>query len=140
MRSFESFRKEAKRWLADLRRGNVAARERFEAAGGESAGQPSLRDVQLALARENGFAGWAALKDALERAENERHSTGTALFERYESAVQALLDAYRLGSPEAMEAHYRFTWHRRAWPVMRTYVQLALGKRPSESDDEVDIT
>jgi hypothetical protein len=30
--------------------------------------------------------------------------------------------------PEAMERHYRYTWHRRPWQGMRTYVQLDLGK------------
>ena len=28
--------------------------------------------------------------------------------------AEALLEAYRTGTPEAMERHYRFTWHRRA--------------------------
>ena len=49
----------------------------------------------------------------------------------YEAKAEALLDAYRTGTPEAMERHYSYTWHRRAWPAMRTYVQLDLGKRPA---------
>jgi len=59
---------------------------------------------------------------------------------RYEIIAEALLEAYRTGTPEAMERHYRFTWHRRAWPAMRTYVQLDLGKRPTGPDDALDIT
>jgi hypothetical protein len=54
--------------------------------------------------------------------------------------AEALLDAYRTGAPEAMERHYRFTWHRRPWRAMRTYVQLDLGKRPSAPDEDVEIT
>jgi hypothetical protein len=39
-----------------------------------------------------------------------------------------------------MERHYALTWHRRAWPAMRRYVQLDLGKRPAGPDDDVPIT
>ena len=59
---------------------------------------------------------------------------------RYGEMADALLEAYRTGTPEAMERHYGFTWHRRAWPAMRTYVQLDLGKRPVNPGDDVDIT
>jgi hypothetical protein len=58
----------------------------------------------------------------------------------YEAKAEALLEAYRSGTPEAMERHYNYTWHRRAWPAMRTYVQLDLGKRPAHPDDAVEIT
>jgi hypothetical protein len=56
--------------------------------------------------------------------------------------AEALLEAYQTGTPEAMERHYRYTWHRRPWRGMRTYVQLDLGKRPSGPDgpDDVEIT
>ena len=93
--------------------------------------------MQHALAREHGFAGWAALKEALvvERREPARRTLA-----QYETMADALLEAYRTGTPEAMERHYRYTWHRRAWPAMRTYVQLDLGKRPTGPDDDVEIT
>jgi len=58
----------------------------------------------------------------------------------FEERAAVLLDAYRLGTPEAMERHYALTWHRRAWPAMRTYVQLDLGKRPAHPGDDVEIT
>ena len=58
----------------------------------------------------------------------------------YEAAAEALLEAYRTGNPAAMERHYSYTWHRRAWPAMRTYVQLDLGKRPAHPEDDVEIT
>jgi hypothetical protein len=60
--------------------------------------------------------------------------------EEYEAAAQAQLEAYRTGTPEAMERLYRYTWHRRPWDGMRTYVQLELGKRPGISGADVDIT
>lgn len=58
----------------------------------------------------------------------------------YELKAEALLDAYRTGTPEAMERHYSLTWHRRAWRNLRTYVQLDLGRRPAHPDDEIQIT
>lgn len=144
MRSLESFRKEAKRWLADLRAGDSAAIARLRAALGETpdraAATPTLRHVQLALAREHGFAGWGALTDALERNDTDRRAAGAALLDRYEEAAAALLEAYCLGTPEAMEAHYRCTWHRRPWHAMRSYVQLDLGKRPAHDGDDVTIS
>jgi len=65
---------------------------------------------------------------------------GARALAQYEAMADALLDAYRTGAPEAMERHYRYTWHRRAWPAMRTYVQLDLGKRPARPGDDVEIT
>jgi ankyrin repeat protein len=59
---FESLRKEAKRLLRDLRAGAAEATARFPALGSGA----TLREVQRALARERGFATWAALKDDCE--------------------------------------------------------------------------
>jgi hypothetical protein len=39
-----------------------------------------------------------------------------------------------------MERHYRYTWHRRPWSGMRSYVQLDLGRRPNAPGDDVAIT
>ena len=64
--SLESLRKEAKAWLKALRAGDPAAQERLRAILPDSPADPSLRHVQLALAREFGLAGWAALKDVLD--------------------------------------------------------------------------
>ena len=58
--------------------------------------------------------------------------------ERFEAMAQALLDAYRTGTPEAMERLYAFTWHRRSWEAMRRYVQSDLGHRESP-DVEIDL-
>ena len=135
-RSLESLKKEAKRWLAALRTNAADARARVERALGSAPDHPTLRDVQHALAREHGFPGWTALKDALE----SDRAAGNRSMARYEAMAAALLDAYRTGTPEAMERHYQLTWHRRAWPAMRRYVQLDLGKRPAGPDEDVEIT
>lgn len=132
-RSFESLRKEAKRWLASL--DNPDFRERLRKALGKIPDSPTLRDVQLALARENGFLGWTDLKRGLDP-DPQRVADAIAL---YETKAHALLDAYRTGTREALERHYALTWHRREWKAMRSYVQLDLGKR-GPNPDEIDIT
>ena len=132
-RSLESLKKEAKRWLASL--DTPDARERLRRALGAVPEPPTLRDVQLALARENGFLGWTDLKRAVE----PDPATVADALALYETKAHALLDAYRTGTPEALERHYSYTWHRRAWSGLRRYVQGDLGKR-GPNPDEIDIT
>jgi hypothetical protein len=136
--NLESLKKEAKRWLDALQTGDAAAYARLARALPDAPRAPTLRDVQHALAKEHGFAGWTQLKDAVEkRPVQVARSQALAL---YATKAEALLEAYRTGTPEAMERHYSHTWHRRAWRAMRTYVQLDLGKRPAHPDEDVDIT
>ena len=135
-RTFDTLTKDAKRWLAQIAAGDGEARARFARLLPDGPAPPTLRDVQLALAREQGFEGWTALKRALE----PDPARSAATLAEYEVMAAALLEAYRTGTPEAMERHYRYTWHRRAWSGMRTYVQLDLGKRPGEPGGDVAIT
>ncbi|HYN10477.1 MAG TPA: hypothetical protein VES67_24020 [Vicinamibacterales bacterium] len=138
-RNLNSLKKEAKRWLAALRANVADARARLIRALPGAPPTVTLRDVQRALAREHGFSGWSALKQALDQAQALGREAGAKALAHYETMAEALLDAYRTGTPEAMERHYRYTWHRRAWPGMRTYVQLDLGKRPGGPGDDVEI-
>ena len=135
LRSLESLKKEAKRWLDLLRDGDADARDRLRRVLPDAPASPVLRDVQHALAREHGFDGWTALAAAVA----EDAEAGVQLLAWYEAAADALLQAYRTGTPQAMERHYQHTWHRRPWHGMRSYVQLDLGKRPRVPDD-IDIT
>jgi hypothetical protein len=139
-RNLESLKKEAKRWREALRAGDPQAWTRLRQATPDPSPAPTLRDVQYALAREQGFDGWTALKQALEQRAADDHQTGAQALALYEEKAEALLEAYRTGTPEAMERHYRHTWHRRAWRAMRTYVQLDLGRRPATPDEDVEIT
>ena len=141
-RNLESLKKEAKRWLGELQAGDSEARRRLARAlpDANTAARFTLRDVQLALAREHGFPGWTQLKSAAEQRSAEAADAGARSLALYEAKADALLEAYRTGTPDAMERHYRFTWHRRPWPGMRTYVQLDLGKRPAHPDEDVEIT
>ncbi len=139
-RNLESLKKEAKRWFGKLQAGDPEARARLARAFPDAPATPSLRHVQHALAREHGFAGWTLLKEAIEKRSPEAADAGAKVLALYEAKADALLEAYRTGTPEAMERHYNQTWHRRAWRAMRTYVQLDLGKRPAHPDDDVEIT
>jgi Leucine Rich Repeat (LRR) protein len=135
--ALENLKREAKRWLKALR-GNVEeARARLVRAFPGARDAPTLRDVQHALAREHGFAGWSALKAQLTQANAGSTRPTVADYER--KAVN-LLDAYRTGTPEAMQRHWSDTWHRRTWETMRRYVQLDLGKRPDVEGGDVEIT
>jgi hypothetical protein len=133
--NLERLKKEARRWLNALRSGDPGARARLARALPDAPAAPTLRDVQHALAREHGFAGWTLLKKAVERRSKDAADAGASARALYEAKADALLEAYRTGTPEALERHYRHTWHRRAWPAMRTYVQLDLGKRDGDAAD-----
>jgi hypothetical protein len=139
-RTLDSLKKEAKRWCKALRAGDPGARARLEKVLPDAPARPTLRHVQLGLAREHGYPGWAALRQAVEASLASNRGDGPRMLAHYEAAAEALLDAYRSGAPDAMERHYSYTWHRRAWRAMRTYVQLDLGKRPAHPGDEVEIT
>ena len=135
-RTLESLKKEARQWHTAVQAAEPDAVARLRRILPAAPAHPTLRDVQLALAREQGFSGWTDLKRALapDRAGSMRS------LHLYEEMAEALLEAYRTGTPEAMERHYRLTWHRRAWRGMRTYVQLDLGKRPTPGSDDIEIT
>src|SRR4030095_8747517 len=64
--SLENLKREAKRWLKALRAGDRDARARLERSLSTAPPEPTLRDVQHALAREHGLPGWSALTRALE--------------------------------------------------------------------------
>ena len=85
--SLENLKREAKRWLEALRANEPNAQARLAAVLTTTPENPGLRDVQLALAREHGLAGWTELKRELER----RKAASVA--PAREAAVQALLTA-----------------------------------------------
>ena len=65
--SLEHLRREAKRWLRQLRDGDPDALARFRRWHPTPPDAPTLRDVQLALAREHELPGWSDLKRELDR-------------------------------------------------------------------------
>jgi uncharacterized protein len=65
--TLDNLRREAKRWLRAIRAGDAEAIRRLHRAHAHAATLPGLRDVHQALAREQGYESWAALKTGLER-------------------------------------------------------------------------
>lgn len=65
MSTLDNLRKNAKRWLQALRDGDAQARARLVRAYPGAPEQPTLRDVQHALARERGHDSWIALSRAV---------------------------------------------------------------------------
>jgi ankyrin repeat protein len=104
----ETLKKEAKRWLKALEAGDVEAKRRLVAATPGAPAEPALRDVQLALAREYGFDGWSALRDALDGLALARRS----LAERAEIVVRsATWGGDRAGAARVLER----------WPEIRKH-------------------
>lgn len=65
--TLDNLRKEAKRWFKALRENDLEARERFQRAYPKASGNPVLRHVQHALAREYGLENWKELKLAVQK-------------------------------------------------------------------------
>ena len=63
--SLENLKKEAKRWLRALRDGDERAQARLKSAFPRAPAEPTLREVQRALALEHGCQGWIALTEQL---------------------------------------------------------------------------
>lgn len=97
--TLDNLKKEAKRWLKELRANEAEARARFERATGKVPGNVVLRDVQHALALEYGLPGWTALKETLEK-RGGGAAEGAAKYERLASDMVA---AYATGDAEAMQ-------------------------------------
>jgi hypothetical protein len=127
--SLDNLKKEAKRWLKALRAGDADARARLRAALPDAPAEPALRDVQHALAREYGLPGWNALKFRL---------ADEAPIRKYERVAEAAVKAYEAPDPNAMRIVWNYFGHMRAWPAMRRYMRLDLGKTESPQPNEVD--
>lgn len=63
--TLDGLRKQAKVWLKALRAGEPQALQRLLQVWPTAPDAPGLRDIQHALAREYGTAGWHALRDAV---------------------------------------------------------------------------
>jgi hypothetical protein len=103
--SLENLKREAKRWLKALRANDAEARARFERATPSGPPDPTLRDVQHALALEYGHAGWSALTAALEHTDADHLLAGpndTDLVARFLAA--ACPDHHVCGKPAHLVA------------------------------------
>lgn len=99
--TLEQLKRDAKRWLHALREHDEDARARLARALPGAPDAPTLRDVQLALARELGFPGWTALKAHLAASVGE-HDDGAALVARF--LDNACPDHHVRGIPDHVRA------------------------------------
>ena len=96
--SLDTLKREAKRWLKAIRAGDPQARGRFARAISNDLPNPTLRDVQHALARELGCTGWPALKAALATRDAPPDTA------EHSAVVGALLEAAARGDARAVSA------------------------------------
>jgi hypothetical protein len=125
----EQFRRQAKRWLRALRAGEPEAHERLRRALPALDRPPALRDIQHAIALEQGVSGWIELKRRLAR----ESPIGS-----YERIAEAVVTAYATPDAEAIRVVWRYFGHRRAWPGMRRYIRLDLGRTEEPAAGEPD--
>jgi ankyrin repeat protein len=110
--NLDTLKKDAKRWLKALRAGDASAKQRLLAATPDAPAEPGLRDVQFALAREYGLAGWAALRQALDdlalarrsRAEHIAIVLGSAWEGDRSAAIRILTRWPEIGSADLFTA------------------------------------
>ncbi len=110
--SLTTIRKEAKRWLTELRANDPDARARLDRVYPAAAPHPVLRDVQHALAREYGQDSWIALKQTLaSRGENATSSAWPILTaEEYDRLANDLVLAFDSQDDAALQrlnVHYQ---------------------------------
>jgi hypothetical protein len=105
----DNLKKEAKRWLKELRADDVEARTRLEQSYTNAPADPVLRDVQHALALEHGLPNWTALKQALADRPAGVASVANDIA-RYERLADDMVAVYANGDAAALQRineHYQ---------------------------------
>jgi ankyrin repeat protein len=101
--TLDHLKRDAKRWLAALRENDPTARARLEQVVPDAPAAPALRHVQHALAREQGFPGWAALKEHLARQEPDDTERASLLARFLDNACP---DHHVRGGPDHVRARH----------------------------------
>src|SRR6185436_14730187 len=86
--TLDHLKKEAKRWLKAIRAGDSTARTRLTGMLPDAPVSPTLRDVQLALAREFGLDGWTTLRRRLQ----DRSASPRSAADSADAIVSRFLD------------------------------------------------
>jgi hypothetical protein len=113
--SLSTLRKEAKRWLRELRHQDADARARLDRAYPSAPEVPVLRDVQHALAREFGLQDWVALRAALDARRPARAASPwpPLTVDAYEALASDMVLAFESRDEAALERlnrHYERTF------------------------------
>jgi hypothetical protein len=128
MSTLDNLRKTAKRWLKALRENDADARARFARAYPDLAAEPTLRDVQHALAREHGYESWTTMIRDRRAADVTAEGQSTADLDHYEDLAADFAVAYDTGDADALgriREHYGrpLTWEdlrAAVWQRVRT--------------------
>jgi len=124
--STDVLRREAKRWLKAIAAGDPEAVARFRRVFPDHMGNPKLREVQHALAREHGFASWAVLKQEIE--DRARSSA-----DRIRLFLEVSVNRYGM-NPETQ------TWgdYERDGPARGAIAARLLARHPEIAHDNID--
>jgi ankyrin repeat protein len=128
--TLDNLRREAKRWLRALRAGEASARERMRRAYSAAPQDPTLRDVQHALARELGENDWVALKESIARRAAEQPRAETTL-EKYERVARDLVVAVNSGDASAMRRLMDHFGREVSWAELRDGAAAQLRSLPA---------
>ena len=102
--SLDNLRKEAKRWLRELRAGEPSARTRLDGIWPDAPARPVLRDIQHALALEHVHESWIGLRSALTRPAPVLASPPPlGSMEAHQRAAEDMVKAFDLGDGEALQ-------------------------------------
>jgi ankyrin repeat protein len=126
--TLDNLRREAKRWLRALRDQDASARERLQRAYPGAPSEPTLRDVQQALARELGEENWVALKESIDRRAVPRVET---TLEKYERLARDLVAAFNSGEPSAMRRLMDHFGREVTWAELRDGAAAQLRSLPA---------
>jgi hypothetical protein len=110
--SLTNLRKEAKRWLKEVRAERGDARARLERAYPDAPVRPVLRDLQHALAREYGHDSWTTLKQALEQRSGDGALPASPLrtaeeYERLAADMVLAFDSHDEAALQRLNEHYQ---------------------------------
>ena len=107
--TLDNLKKEAKRWLKELRANDSKARSRLQQVDAKVPAEPGLRAVQHAIALEFGYSGWASLKKAVETIRFETLATDmVAAYGGDASAMERIREHY--GHPATVEDLRAIVW------------------------------
>ena len=126
--TIDNLKKEAKRWLKELRANDAAARARLDKAVPDAPAQPVLREVQHALAREFDYPGWTQLVNALGSAYARLAQDIVDSYDGDAAALQRLNDHYgRAFSLDDLKAEIwrrMYSFRQRAWRGEKRFIEL----------------
>ena len=132
MSTLENLRKSARRWLKALRADDADAHARLKRADPNAPSNPTLRDVQHALAREHGHKSWIDLRRALDDGKTRGAAIPDA--DQYDTLAKDVLTAYQTGDAAAMHClQERFRRPSRSIAATLSWMRPCNGKRQRAS-------